>query len=326
MKIVSRPQYARLRRILEMIRAGTRSGGYPSASAFARDLEVSWRTIIRDLDYLRDDAGAPIEYDASRKGYRLEDQTWTLPPVELNAGEVFAFSVARRLVAVFKGTALEMDIGRVFDKIAESLEGRITLDVEALTDRFTVLHEDYVVQDPEVWSAVAKAVERREELQVTYEKFNGEEKSYVLRPYHLVSYHGNWYVLAADGADGGIKTFAVSRIHQPEPTGQVFDLPPGLDIKERIERSFGIGAGDTVRNVRLRFSSQVAAYIRERVWHPKQQVRPRRDGGVDLLLPSANWKELMRWILSWQPDVRVLAPKRLGDRIQEKLKLGLASK
>jgi predicted DNA-binding transcriptional regulator YafY len=234
--------------------------------------------------------------------------------------------LCRKLLLQFEGTPLALDLRSLLEKIAESLEGKVTLDAEALADRFTVLHEDYVAQGPEVWSAVAMAVERREALRVVYEKFSGETRTYVLNPYHLISYHRNWYVLATDGADGAIKTFAVSRIRQPESTGQVFDVPRGLNIKERIERSFGIGAGDTVRNVRLRFSSQVAAYIRERVWHPKQQIRPRRDGGVNLLLPTANWKELVRWILSWQPDVRVLAPKRLGDRIQEKLRQGLASK
>jgi predicted DNA-binding transcriptional regulator YafY len=44
------------------------SGGFPSAPAIARELEVSPRTVQRDIEYMRDMLGARIEYDASRHG------------------------------------------------------------------------------------------------------------------------------------------------------------------------------------------------------------------------------------------------------------------
>ncbi len=40
-------------------------------------------------------------------------------------------------------------------------------------------------------------------------------------------------------------------------------------------------------------------------------------------LETTGRKELVRWVLSWLPDVRVLAPKSLRDRIEEKLQDGL---
>ena len=71
MKTSTRPQYHRLRRILEMIREGTRTGALPNCGHFTRELEVSRRTLMRDLDFLRDDEHAPIAYDDSRKGFTL---------------------------------------------------------------------------------------------------------------------------------------------------------------------------------------------------------------------------------------------------------------
>lgn len=62
MKKVRRAQYYRIRRILAMIPQGTVSGRYPDASDFSRELEVSRQTVVRDLDFLRDEEGAPIEY------------------------------------------------------------------------------------------------------------------------------------------------------------------------------------------------------------------------------------------------------------------------
>jgi predicted DNA-binding transcriptional regulator YafY len=52
----------------------------------------------------------------------------------------------------------------------------------------------------------------------------------------------------------------------------------------------------------------------------------RKAGRLELRLKTAGWKELVRWILSWQPDVQVLAPARLRDRVLEKMRQGLEKK
>jgi predicted DNA-binding transcriptional regulator YafY len=53
----------------------------------------------------------------------------------------------------------------------------------------------------------------------------------------------------------------------------------------------------------------------------------RSDGSfqVELTFETTGWKELVRWVLSWQPDVRVLAPKALRDRVRVKLQQALKS-
>ena len=93
----------------------------------------------RDLEFLRDDEKAPIAYDESRKGSRLTDATFALPPGQLTWREVFSFSIARRLLERFEGTPLELDMRSVLAKIAESLEGTVSLNVESVTDQFSVL-------------------------------------------------------------------------------------------------------------------------------------------------------------------------------------------
>ena len=78
MKTKSRPQYYRIRRVLEMVREGTQSGYLANSSDFKEELGVSLRTVARDMDFLRDEENAPIEYDESRKGYQLTDRKQTL--------------------------------------------------------------------------------------------------------------------------------------------------------------------------------------------------------------------------------------------------------
>jgi predicted DNA-binding transcriptional regulator YafY len=68
----------------------------------------------------------------------------------------------------------------------------------------------------------------------------------------------------------------------------------------------------------------LAVYITERQWHPSQEFQVRRDWRIEMRLETTGRKELIRWVLSWMPDVEVLAPKSLKDRIKEKLQDGLS--
>ena len=160
----NRPQYHRLRRIIAMVREGMASGRLPNRSDFRRELEVSPRTLARDLDFLRDEERAPIAYEPARHGYRLTDATYDLPPVNLSRREVFSFSLARKMLYAFEGTPLEMDMRPTLDKIAASLEGTFAVSLDALTEHMSVQAEDRVVIDPTIWEAVARAIERRDIL------------------------------------------------------------------------------------------------------------------------------------------------------------------
>ena len=68
----------------------------------------------------------------------------------------------------------------------------------------------------------------------------------------------------------------------------------------------------------------MATYVRERVWHPSQRLRERRDGSLEMRLATSGRKELTRWILSWMPHVRVLAPRKLRERVRQRMLQGLA--
>ena len=77
MKANSRPQYYRIRRMVQMVREGTERGYLPNSSDFMEEFEVSRRTVARDMDFLRDEERAPLAYDDARHGFRLTDETYT---------------------------------------------------------------------------------------------------------------------------------------------------------------------------------------------------------------------------------------------------------
>ena len=115
MKAGSRPQYYRIRRMVQMVREGTETGYLPNSSDFIKEFEVSRRTVARDLDFLRDEERAPLAYDDARHGFRLTDETYTLPPVRISRKEAFSFGLARKLLAHYEGTPLHLDMRSVLD-------------------------------------------------------------------------------------------------------------------------------------------------------------------------------------------------------------------
>ena len=309
--------------MVQMVRESTETGYLANSSDFMREFEVSRRTVARDLDYLRDEENAPLAYDEARHGYVLTDETYALPPVSISRKEAFSFGLARKLLAHYEGTPLHLDMKAVLDKIAASLEGEVTLEPDWLSEHVDVLPEDRVRIEPDLWGHIVGFVEKREIIRARYQTFSGRESEYRLRPYHLLAYHGNWYLLAHNEEKDRMATFALSRFRELEGTGAAFRRAPDFDAKAYAREAFGITRGEKILRVRLLFEPKLAVYIMERDWHPTQTFTRLPDGRVEMRLETSGRKELIRWVLSWMPDVQVLAPKSLKDRIEEKLQDGL---
>jgi predicted DNA-binding transcriptional regulator YafY len=122
-------------------------------------------------------------------------------------------------------------------------------------------------------------------------------------------------------------------MHSLSPVGQWLSLDEHrwLSSGERhspkayAKNAFGITGGEEPIKVRLLFEPKLAVYITERQWHPSQEFRMRRDARVEMRFETTGRKQVIRWVLSWMPDVKVLSPKSLRDRVCEKLEAGLRS-
>ena len=69
----SKTQYKRLLELDKKIRAGE----FPNRSTFSQEWEVSIKTVGRDIEYMRDQLNAPIEFDKQKNGYFYTDLSWS---------------------------------------------------------------------------------------------------------------------------------------------------------------------------------------------------------------------------------------------------------
>jgi predicted DNA-binding transcriptional regulator YafY len=160
---------------------------------------------------------------------------------------------------------------------------------------------------------------RRAPLRMTYITFGGERRRYDITPVHVFAYHGNWYVAAFIRDRPDVRTFAISRVRAVRELGESGWAPTGFDSATYAAEAYGIMGGEKELRVRVRASPAIAAYMAERIWHPSQRVTRRRDGSVDIAFTTRGRKEVVRWVLSWQPDLKVLSPASLRDRVREKM-------
>ena len=180
MKKFQRSKRHRLWRILEMIREGSGTGRLPNSRDFQAELEVCRRTICADLDTLRDDENAPIEYDVRRHGYYLADTSWQLPDIRVSRTEAFAFLIALRALEAFRGTPLETDMRAVTERLGAWLDGKLPVHTSRLLERISVFCQDYVRQDPDTWHTVARAVNDQQRVDALYRPLKAEEGRFVL--------------------------------------------------------------------------------------------------------------------------------------------------
>src|SRR5581483_2122170 len=96
---LSRPPLERMLRIHQAIQAGD----YPNATTLARELEVSTKSIHRDLEFMRDRLNLPLEYDFAHTGYHYTEEVSGFPTLQITEGELLALLIAEKALQQYRG-------------------------------------------------------------------------------------------------------------------------------------------------------------------------------------------------------------------------------
>jgi predicted DNA-binding transcriptional regulator YafY len=191
-------------------------------SELARRLEVSPRTVRRDVDRLRD-LGYPVEATMGAEGgYRLVAGS-ALPPLLLDDEEAVAITVGLRTAAGQPVAGIEEAAVRALTKLERVLPARLRYRVSALNAATTpVITGDQPVVDPSQLTGIAAAITNHERLRFAYESNDGAESRRHTEPYRLVSAGRRWYLVAHDVERDDWRLFRVDRITNAFATGARF--------------------------------------------------------------------------------------------------------
>ena len=305
---LSRPPIERMLRIHEELRRGA----FTNCTKLAERLEVSRKTIVRDIAFMRDRLDLPIEFDPRINAYRYTHPVSAFPTVQVTEGELLALLVARKALEQYRGTPFHRQLEASFEKLAGGLRDRITFspadELRSVSFRNTGLGR----ADLAVFNTLSTAVLRQLEVEFDYRKpgaRRGEHRR--VRPDHLAHRENLWYLIAFDTDRAALRTFALPRISGAETTDARFVRPHDFSPEAFFANALGVLGGPGNFEVVIRFTAAVADRVREREWHESQQVRDLPEGGLELTLRLGALAEVEGWVLGWGKDAEVHHPPEL---------------
>lgn len=317
----TRPPLDRMQRIFQAIK----SGEFPNRQRLAADIEVTTKTIQRDIDFMRERLRLPIIYDQGEGGYCFTEPVSNFPMVELTEAELVSVFIGQKALAQYKGTPFESPLRSALDKLTANLSGRLTLswnDLDALVSFKTF---EISPVDLTTFQVVSEAVRKSKEITFRYRKLNSSRyEKRTLQPYHLACVLDQWYAIGFCLKRKALRTFVLTRMKEPQMGAATFVRPANFSIERHLRHSFGVFTARGSHTVRLRFDPFAAQLVRERIWHPSQQIQELAGGGLELTLQLSSLLEIEPWVLSWGEHVRIVGPPELKRRVIKRLRAALA--
>ncbi len=187
----------------------------------AERLEVSGRTIRRDIERLRE-LGYPVDaLTGPSGGYRLEAGT-AMPPLLLDDDEAVAIAVGLRAAAGTAVTGIEETSIRALVKLEQVLPNNLRRRVNALQSVTDTLPATGPTVDPECLTTIAGACRDTQRLRFLYRARDTAETRREVEPHRLVTLGRRWYLVAWDTRREDWRTFRVDRLSEPASTGVRF--------------------------------------------------------------------------------------------------------
>ncbi|MGJ8641825.1 MAG: helix-turn-helix transcriptional regulator [Luteolibacter sp.] len=298
-------------------------GRLPNCSKLATELEVTPKTIQRDITFMRDRLKLPLEYDDQCHGYRYTEDVSTFPVFEINSEELAGLFLARQALDSIRGTQLEQTMRDVFAKLTRSMEGKVKFAWADLDQSLSRKPAGATKTDLKMFGKLAEAVLKKRVVEFNYRKLGSDQtEKRKIQPYHLGEVDQCWYLIGYDPEREGLRTFAFPRIRAVKVGKGTFDVPENFNGSAYLGTSFGIWVDperpDFKQEVRIELSGYAARLVQERRWHPSQQITPLNATGsrVEVRFEVGRLEEVVRWTLSWGGQAKVREPKELRDKVR----------
>ena len=332
--------YTLLHNLLRVHRllAGSEAGQPLTVPSVGRKLGISEKQVERCLNFLKK-LGYPVRYEAAshRWRYGRDGEGFRFAPAVSEVLVPRLENLPRRDAALLfmlsegwealRGTSLFGEVKSFFNGLGEDRFRVLNAQVqEVISHRRRAVHP----LDGRAFERIMEAVYARVQVRFWHQSGAGEpEEERVLNPLHLTCSDGMWFVIGMDPQRNAMRTYAVCRLRQVQPTGASFAAVDLSVIQQELRHAFGVvnrrRNRAALHRVRLRFSPTAALRVRERRWHDSQtDAVLLEDGGVEISFELADLHEVQEWVLSWGEHVRVLAPPALVGQVHLRLEAAVS--
>ncbi len=283
-----------------------------TAEELARRLEVTTRTIRRDIARLRD-LGYPVEAVAGPGGgYRL-GSGGKLPPLLLDDDEALAVALGLRVSATSAVGGLEDHSLSALAKLEHVLPARLRSRLEDISDATTsTLSSSRTEADHATLALVAATIRKRERLRLAYVDNEGNSTERHIEPVRLVHTGRRWYLVAYDLDRDDWRTFRLDRVSDPLATGMRAAPRRGPDPVDLVQRGITVESWRFHAEVMLETDAEMAKrYIAPTVG----TVEPIDEESCRLIIGADEMGWLARYLLSIPIGFEVVSPAELREEL-----------
>ncbi len=305
------------------------TGRARSRQELAREFGVDPKTISHDIDALT--RFHPIE--ERREGREVTysfggDYKYTVPP--FTPEELATLLLAQESVTdvglAATGAPFAAHAESLLRKVRDALPIPVRERMDALADVYgtaSVPAKNFAPHAATVERLTTAAIERRR-VRMSYHSLNTDQTGErVVEPYAIYfdPDGATLKLVAYDHTHREPRLFSVDHIHAVRLTDERFKRPPDFDLRRYLTDNCFNGIYGPPVTVVLRAHGVTARVFAERTFHPSQRVvastarAPGRPETTTIELRVASGRGLVRFILSWVPDVEILSPSSLRQEV-----------
>lgn len=317
---VSKVSIERITKIVRFIRRRSSV----SMSFLKNELEVSEASVKRDLDFLRCRLGCPLEWSPSERGYIIRDDLaeggrFELPGVWFDSSEVFALLMMLHLIEGVQPGLLEDHVGplkmRLRSMLAEGTKSAVPIE-----RKVKLIHFAPRAVESKHFQVIAGALLAGKRLWLMYwNRDKQEQTERTISPQQLVRYRENWLLDAWCHNKDALRSFALEAIREVRVLEAAAIEVSQADMDAHFRGGYGIFAGPARHRARLKFTPARAQWVAKERWHPGQTFEWLEDGSYVLEVPYSIDQELVMDLLRHGPEVEVLEPPDLREKVYSAL-------
>ena len=303
--------------------AEMKKGNYPNTQSMSRlfneyegddgePMGCSPRTVLRDIQHLQFEYGAPIEYDPTNKGYYLSNPSWEFKCPVFQEDFVSMTMLGTRLAEDIVPEPLRTEIG---DSMAQTLASNSSEFFDAaMIDSILCASGVKASIDATVFKELFDAWRRKRMVTLRYRDPKGKETESNFEPHLIVFHKGLWYAKGYTYKTKDMRIYACQRILS------ITRNPQGFETDKKLledTRRNGLFNYPKVVGIKLHCDASIAFYIYEQQNVFKSKIEQQDDGSLILSLNPTIEHDVIRWILAEAGRIQVLAPKELRQKIAE---------
>lgn len=307
----------------------------------AQELNKNAKTIRRYLISIDSLEGIELikERGSDRRyRYRINKLAAPFRPLFLSAEEVISLYFIRGFAHFRNIPLIHNSLAEVFKKIqisADQARNRTGNEFYKRISELFILPRElggkaYTEAETDYSDFLRKLIEAAIDYRVCEVDYgsDGYSKELLIGPLHFFNYRDAIYLLSRNMELSSkykkniFTNLALHRVKGVEILDKGYEYPKGLDTKNFFSKN-AFNFEDDVFTVVLKFPPHMKDYITEREWYPNQKSKRQKDGSIQLSFESDINMMLLGWIRGFGPDVEVLGPRELRERVVEDLQRNL---